>query len=98
MGRRNGRSSVDSPLEFMLGPLLRRRKIATPEFAALLRAEGYDISDSEVYRLVQHQPRVYRRDLLVAICQTLDCAIIDVLLYRREMVPHVARPAKFRLP
>lgn len=64
----------------------------------MLRADGYVISDSQVYRLLQHDPQRYERDLLAAICQTLGCELADLLHYDRCASDVAPLPPAFRIP
>lgn len=85
-------------IEWLLPTLLRRRALSAPEFAAMLRAGGYVISDSQVYRLLQHDPQRYERDLLTAICQTLGCELSELLQYDRRGTDVAPLPPAFRIP
>lgn len=89
--------SAPAPL-WLLPALLRRRSLSAPQFAAMLRSEGYRISDSQVYRLLQREPQRFDRALLIAICRTLGCTITDLLEYDPRTHAAPLLPPAFRVP
>lgn len=64
----------------------------------MLRADGYSVSDSQVYRLLQHDPQRYERDLLAAICHALECDLTDLLHYNPWAPVSAVLPPAFRIP
>lgn len=90
--------NADVRLDWLLPALLRRRHLTPAAFAAVLRHRGYPISDSQMYRLVQHTPERYSRKLLETICAALQCSVADLLLVVPESEDVSLLPPKFRLP
>lgn len=85
-------------IAWMLPALVELRGFSPPQLAAMLRTGGYAISDSQVYRLVQHAPRRYDRDLLAAMCRALGCELGDLLHYESCADDITVLPPRFRVP
>lgn len=66
-------------IDWQLPNTVQRQNLSVPDLHKALLSAGYDISRSQLYRLVQEPPATIKLDLLYALTRVLRCELQDII-------------------